>query len=207
MCLWAQNAPVPEAPAGKGLPPRTGPADYQAQAKAGAVIIAADFEQHSLPTLEGSPLTNENYVVVEVALFGQPGARLQLSPNDFSLRINGRKTPQPAQPYGLVVHDVKDPEWQPPEPRGPKASKSAISTGGDSAAGEPAPSPTPVKIPVEVQRGWALRVQKATLPEGDRALPVAGALYFDFRAKANKIHSVELIYAGPAGKATLALQP
>ena len=53
----------------------------------------------------------------------------------------------------------------------------------------------------------AQRVQKATLPEGDRALPQAGLIYFQYRGEAKGIHSVELIYDGPAGKATLALQP
>jgi hypothetical protein len=53
----------------------------------------------------------------------------------------------------------------------------------------------------------AQRVQKATLPEGDRTLPVAGLIYFQYRGGAKGIHSVELIYDGAAGKATLALQP
>jgi hypothetical protein len=53
----------------------------------------------------------------------------------------------------------------------------------------------------------AQRVQKATLPKGDRALPLAGLIFFQYRGAAKGIHSVELIYDGPAGKATLALQP
>jgi hypothetical protein len=53
----------------------------------------------------------------------------------------------------------------------------------------------------------AQRVQKASLPEGDRALPQAGLIFFQYRGKAQGIHSIELIYAGPAGKATLTLQP
>jgi hypothetical protein len=53
----------------------------------------------------------------------------------------------------------------------------------------------------------AQRVQKAALPEGDRTLPVAGLIFFQYRGKTQGIHSIELIYAGPAGKVTLALQP
>jgi hypothetical protein len=49
-------------------------------------------------------------------------------------------------------------------------------------------------------------VQKAALPEGDRALPVAGVIFFPYRGKESGVHSVELIYTGPAGKATVALQ-
>ncbi|MCL5745164.1 MAG: hypothetical protein M1541_14775, partial [Acidobacteria bacterium] len=65
----------------------------------------------------------------------------------------------------------------------------------------------PVKIPIELQRAMAKLVQKATLPEGDRVLPQAGLLYFPYRGKTQRIHSIELIYAGPAGKATIPLQP
>jgi hypothetical protein len=51
------------------------------------------------------------------------------------------------------------------------------------------------------------RVQKAALPGGDRALPQAGLIFFQYRGKTTGIHSLELVYSGPAGKATLALQP
>ena len=53
----------------------------------------------------------------------------------------------------------------------------------------------------------AQRAQKAALPEGDRTLPVAGLLFFQYSGKAKSIRSVDLIYNGPAGKATLELQP
>jgi hypothetical protein len=45
------------------------------------------------------------------------------------------------------------------------------------------------------------------LPEGDRPLPQANLLFFEFHGKTARIRSVELVYTGPAGKATLALQP
>ena len=82
-----------------------------------------------------------------------------------------------------------------------------MNTGGNGDQGGSNEPPPPVKIPIEVQRAMAQRVQKATLPEGDRTLPVAGLIYFQYRGKTQGIHSVELIYDGPAGKATLALQP
>jgi hypothetical protein len=51
------------------------------------------------------------------------------------------------------------------------------------------------------------RVQRAAMLEGDRVLPQAGLLFFEFRGKTQSIKSLELIYSGPAGNATLALQP
>jgi hypothetical protein len=209
ICLsgQGQNTPTPGTGApieAKGLPPRATPADYQVHAQAGAVTVAAEFAGHSVPTAQG-PLTTEDFVVVEMALFGATDARMKISANDFSLRMNGKKAALSSSPYGMILSSVKDPEWQPPEP--PKSkSKGGLTSGGNGDQGDNAPPP-PVKIPIEVQRAMAQRVQKATLPEGDRTLPQAGLIYFQYRGAAKGIRSVELIYDGPAGKATLALQP
>ncbi len=187
----------------KGLPPRASPSDYQSQAQTGTLTIAAEFTGHSLPTLEG-PLITEDYVAIETALFGPAGTQFKISSENFSLRVNGKKTPLPSQPYGLIVTSLRDPEWVPPEPPASK-SKSSISGGGQGQDDSNVP-PTPVKIPVSVQRTMAQRVQKASLPEGDRALPTAGLIFFKYRGKDKNLQSIELLYEGPAGKATLKLQ-
>ena len=205
-CGQGQDTPTKGAQIeAKGLPPRATPADYQAQTKAGTVTIAAEFTGHSVPTLQG-PLTTEDYVVVETGFFGASDGQIRLSSGDFSLRINGKKSPLPSLPYGMVLASLKDPEWEPPEEAKSK-SKSSLSTGGSGGQSQADGPPPPVKIPIGVQRAMAQRVQKATLPEGDRALPVAGLIFFQYRGGAKGIHSVELTYDGPAGKVTLALQP
>ena len=187
-----------------GLPPRATPGDYPSQAKAGKVTIAAEFMGHSVPRPEG-PLTTEDYVVVEAGLFGASGERIQLANDDFSMRINGKKAILPRQPYGLVVSSLKDPSWSPPEEAEPKSkSKTGLSTGGGGDSGS---LPVVVHIPIELQRAMAQYVQKSSLREGDRALPEAGLIFFQYRGPTKKIHSLELIYSGAAGNATLALQP
>lgn len=210
----AQNAPEKAEPfAGKGMPPRSSPADYLSQAQAGTVTIAAEFAGHSLPTLEGSTLNSEDYVAVETGLFGPAGARITLSIADFALRVNGKKTLLPALPYGMVARSAKDLEWEPPEKIAERKEKMTGGGGDDSGgtsinkSGEPKATPTPIKIPLPIQRGWSQRVQRVTLPEGDRALPVAGLLFFEYHGKREKILSLELVYTGPAGKATVTLQP
>jgi hypothetical protein len=50
-------------------------------------------------------------------------------------------------------------------------------------------------------------VQKAAMQEGERPLPQAGLLFFQYRGKLENIKSLELVYTGAAGKATLELQP
>ena len=206
LCVQGQNTQSKEAQIeAKGMPPRATPADYQAHAQAGTVMVAAEFSGHSVPTLQGT-LSTEDYVVIETGLFGSPGSRIKVSSADFSLRINGKKTPLLSQPYGLVVGSVKDPEWEPPVPAASK-SKTSFGGGGKGEQGESNAPPAPVQIPITVQRAMAQRVQRASLPEGDRTLPQAGLIFFQYRGKTQGIHSIELIYAGPAGKATLTLQP
>jgi hypothetical protein len=202
--IHGQNTPRKNVQAeAKGMPLRATPSDYQAHAQAGSVTIAAEFKGHSIASSQ-IVLITEEYVVVEAALFGAADARITLSSADFSLRINGKK-PLTSVPYGLVVGSVKDPEWEPPVPPESK-SKSKVS-GGGKEKGEGNEPPVPVKVPIEVLRDWAQRVRKATLPEGDRPLPQAGLIYFQHRGKTQGIQSIELIYNGPPGKATLTLQP
>jgi hypothetical protein len=195
----AKTEPLNEA---KGMPPRASPDEYQAKAQAGTVTVAAEYTGHSVPTPDGTFATDD-YVVVETALFGPPGARIKLSPGDFSLRLNDRKNPLPSQPYQVVARTLKDPEWSPPVTEESK-SKTGISGSGKSADSEPL---APVRMPIPLQLAMEQHVQKVVMLEGDRALPQAGLLFFEYRGKAKNIHSVELIYAGPAGKATLTLQP
>ena len=198
--LFAQAQPPTE---GQGIPPRTAPADYQAKAEAGTVTIAADFVGHAVPTPQGA-LTSEDFVAFEVAVYGPAGARLKLSFEDFSIRINGKKMPALAQQFGLVMRSLKDPEWQPETPPDSPKSKGGMSTGGGGAQGDPKPEPP--KMPFPLRRAMEQRVQKVVLPEGDRALPLSGLIFFSYRGKDQSIHNVELIYSGPAGKATLTIE-
>jgi hypothetical protein len=207
LCSQEPNPPNKEAQINeaKGMPARATPAEYQAQAKAGEVTIAAEFMGHAVPTPEAT-LSTDDYVVVEVGFFGPPEARTKLSSGDFSLRINGKKAGKllPSQPYALVFKSLKDPEWAPPVQ---EESKSKTTFGGVGRGSGDSGAPAPVHMPFELQRAMQLRVQRAALPEGDRALPVAGLIFFEHRGKTENLHSIELIYDGAAGKATLALQP
>jgi hypothetical protein len=183
----------------KGMPPRTTPGDYQAHAQAGAFTIGAEFAGHSIPDPQ-AVLSTEDYVVVEVGLFGPAGAHLNLSYENFSLRINGKKTPFPAQEFVNVFKSLKNPDYEPPTKSEAKTKTNVNGGGGGADANAPPPV---VHIPIEVERAMQQKVRNISLPEGDRALPAAGLIFFEHRGKAN---SIELIYNGPAGKASMALQ-
>jgi hypothetical protein len=187
----------------KGMPPRAAPSDYQVQMTAGKVTIAADFDGHSVPTMD-SIYASEDYVVVEVAFFGPPEARLKLSIGDFSLQVGEKKAPLVSQPFGYLTHSLKDPEWQPPEEDKEKKSKTGINTGGGGGDNGPV---VPPKMPLELRRAMELKVRKSVLPEGDRALPVAGLIFFQYRGKPQNIKQMELVYSGPAGEASAAMKP
>lgn len=207
VCLHGQAAKEPTIEP-KPIPPRATPGDYQFHAKVGDITIAAEFAGHSIPT-PGGILTTEDFVVVETALYGPEGARLKISTEDFSLRVNGKKTPLPSLPYGRVLSNVKDPEWEPPTPAEPKGGKTKMgSVGGGGGGAEVGSTPPPPPVPpFPVQRALQQRVQKAALLEGDRALPQAGLIFFGYRNKTQSIYELELIYAGPAGKVTIKMTP
>jgi hypothetical protein len=207
ICAQAPTPPSKDAPANelKGMPPRVAPTEYQVHAQAGTITVAAEFLGHSVPTLEGT-YNAEDYVVVEAGLFGPPEARTKLTTGDFSLRINGKKVALPSQPYELVFKSLKDPEWEPSSKD--QKSKTSMSTGGGGGPNDPGSGPPPPpKMPIEMRRAMEQRVQKVSMLEGERPLPQAGLLFFEYRGKTQSIRSLELIYSGAGGNATLALQP
>jgi hypothetical protein len=207
LCAYGQTVPGKEAPVeSKGIPPRLTPAEYQSHAQAGTVTIAAEFTGHSVPTPQGT-LNTEDYLVVELGFFGPAEARTKLAADDFSLRINGKKNALPSQPYGVVLSSLKDPEWEPPVKVEKKSSMSTGGGGGGGGRGESNDPPPVPKMSFPERRAMEQKVQKAALPEGDRALPVAGLIFFQYGGKTKGMKSLELIYNGPAGKATLTLQP
>lgn len=159
---------------------------------------------HSVPTPEHI-FSTEDYIVVEAGFFGPAGAQINLSREDFSLRVNDKKAATPSAPFELVLGSLKDPEWQPPKSKDDDDSKGpgGFTTGGNS---DKLP-PLPPKMPFPLKRAMQQLVEKAAMEIGDRPLPVAGLLFFPYRGKAENIHSLELIYSGAAGKATLTLQP
>ncbi len=196
----ALEAQPPAVKESIGLPPRISAAEYSAHEPAGDITIAAEFLGHSLPTGSGI-LKTEDYVAVETAVFGKASARANVTPDNFTLRINGKKA-VPAQPFELVASSIKDPEWAPPENKS-KTGGVTAGGGGDGGGNEPPPPP---RIPPEVRRANEVKVRKTVMPEGDRALPIAGLLFFRYGGLEKGIHNVELIYSGPNGKAKLVLQ-
>ena len=204
--LVAQTSPTAGARASKGMPARVSANEYLGHAQVGAITIGAEFDEHSVPTPEAL-LTTEDYVSVEVGLFGAAGSHIAVSSTEFSLRINGKKAALPSEQFAAVFRNLRDPSWIPPEQKEKeKPSKTGSLGGAGGDQGDQPSTPAPVHIPPDLERAMQLKVQNAALPEGDRALPVAGIIFFRYGGAAKGIHTVELLYDGPAGKATIKLQ-
>lgn len=195
----AEAAPNESLNRAGGLPPRASAADYQFHTQAGKISIVGEFMGHGVPTLEGGPYTTEDFIMVETGFYGPPDAKLDISYQNFSLRINGKKNPVPASPYLSVFKSLKDPDWDDPN------KKDDTKTQFNSGEGNTSDPPRLIHMPIERQRTMQARVMKVSLGEGEHPLPQAGILFFDYRGDAKSIHSLELIYNGPAGKATLPL--
>ena len=207
-CAAAQTS-APPLKASKGLPPRNNAAEYLSRGQIGKVQVGAEFDRHSVPTAD-SILTTEHFVAVEIGLFGAPGDHLAISYGDFSLNINGKKNPLPTEQYAAVFKNLRDPNWTSPEEI--KAKEDKQSGGGGSGLTtnntqtDNMNMPVIVHIPPEMEKAMATSVTNAALPEGDRQLPIAGLLFFAYSGDAKGIKTVELVYNGPAGKATIPLQ-
>jgi hypothetical protein len=200
----------------QGTPPKTKASDYPVHAEMGTVTLAAEYLVHSLPTPKGNLIATD-YLIVEAAFFGPSLSRLKMSPNDFSLRINGKGEPLSTELPGMVARSIRYP-----------GARSHLEASGSVGAGDgtisAGPRPPPSQFPgdgnertstgppttvksVEEEAAIEYRVQNATLPEGENSLPRSGLLYFYFRGKIKNIHTLELFYDGPMGKSTLKLLP
>jgi hypothetical protein len=201
----------------QGTTPKANASDYPAHAAVGDFTLAAEYLVHSIPAPEGSFFT-EDYLVVEAAFFGPPLARVKMSAEHFTLRINGRKAPLMTQSPGIVGASLKYPDWE----QRPTVTASA----GPVILGGPVPverfpgdpnarrGPAPPRVPESENPGGQAkepampieeRIQRAALPEGEHVAPAGGLLFFPFRGKTKSIRSLELLYDGPAGKVSLKL--
>lgn len=203
---------------GEGTAPKPKPRDYGVHVQVAEVTIGAEFEYRSF-SAAGRSFFVDKHLVVEVALYGPKGKRLNVSAGQFSLRVNGKNRallPQAPQVIayatkwedsGLVVMGgmgnrrviLGGPEPGPRFPGDPRRSRSP------SPSSSPVPEDrTGVSPRGEVDQGKLMA--EAALPHGDKLLPVSGYIYFRYNKKTKSIKKLELLYQGPAGATSLRLK-
>ena len=213
----------------QGLKPREKAGDYPVHAEMkDGFTIAADYLVHTLPTgtlNTTDALVANDYLVVEVAVFGPRGKRIDLSQGSFTLVLDtgkkgGGKTALSPDSAGTVAASIKFSDWtQKPHVEAEGGVGNANVGFGPPMTprfpGDPSVRPLPVPpVPeqnpagIEKERPLSIdeRVQRASLPTGELAPPAAGLLFFAFEGKTKSIKTLELVYEGPAGRVVLKLE-
>jgi hypothetical protein len=179
--------------------------------------VGADFLGRYLP-VGGMTVYSDEFIFVEVAIFGKTGKQVELKNDQFSLRVNG--TALAPQAPGVVTTFNNFPEMvsRPEVVFGDGSGQIEIGGSGRKPrfpGDDPAHTPTPLpRAPADPAGGQVQRkapnpdelVRAAELPTGSRSLPVAGYLFFHYEGKLKKIKRAELDYKGALGNATLTLR-
>jgi len=179
--------------------------------------MGAENLGHSVLAAKGAVVVPD-YLVIEVALYAK--APLRIRADQFQLRINGKKSLVSPQSTGFVAASLTYPDWE---------TRPNLSAGvGIGNAGATIGQPVPVgrfpgdRVPTRrppvadtdpsggVEKDAAEKpeeiVNRTALQEGDAVHPpVSGYVFFPFRSKLKSIKTLELIYEGPLGTATLRL--
>jgi len=198
-----------------GTTPKASAQDYPARATLEKLSIGAEYLVHSFSRGRDMFIAKD-YLVVEVALFPANGQTLLADSGHFSLRVNGHKQALAPQTPEIVAATLKYPD--------PNSGVHSVEQVGPVVFGQPRPAerfpgdpnartnpPRPVpddnlggldkQPPIKAEE----LVVQAALPGGEHRGPTSGYLYFPYRGKVSHIRSLELIFAGPAGNATLQL--
>jgi hypothetical protein len=198
-----------------GTPPKASAQDYPVHANLEKLSIGAEYLLHSFSSGREMFIA-KNYLVVEVALFPAKGQNLLASAAQFSLRVNGRKQAVSAQAPEFVAASLKYPD----QDRGlhPVAGLGPLVLGapppverfpGDPNARTVPPPQMPTDNPSGLDKEPPVTAEelavRAALPEGEHKGPASGFVYFPYRGKLSRIHSLELQFTGPAGSVTLPL--
>lgn len=196
----------------EGVPVRAAAGDYPARAKVAGGELAAEFLGRTVPAPE-APFVLVNYVAVELAVFSTP---CEFNSGHFGLRVNGKQTLL-AQTPGMVAAALQYPDWE--GARGLEATAGAgnmdVVLGrktntvprfpGDRRV-PTAPPGTPGKTETNEKVAPWEWVGKLAWGDGPCKAPAAGLLYFPYKGSLAKLKTVELVYSGAEGKATLALR-
>jgi hypothetical protein len=215
--LLFSAAPLAFAQNISGFDPRPSGADYPAHASNDAVSVGAVF----LAGADQRKILGEDwsgsYLIVEVALYPEPGRPLTVAPRDFMLRVGTERVapvdaeaivPYPRTHSGPVAPDSKvhvrtvDTIGVASGPYGRKTvyTDSQVQVGvGDT----PYPSQPPPPRDPKFERRRAL--EEKELSDAKTAKPIAGYLYFPKPKHLAKDAACELDYYGDAGQLKLAL--
>jgi hypothetical protein len=190
--------------------PRSKISDYPVHAKLSAMEIGVEYLLNSIALDKGMYIARD-HLVLEVAIFPSTQAGVNVSPSQFTLRVNNKMILYTDSP-GAVASLLKYPDWQ----THPNATAQAGVGNGSVILGAPPPvarfpgdhradrppsvprveQPDPSGEPKAADRPIETQIAIAALPEGPSQKPVKGLLFFPFSGKTKSIRSLDLIYDG-----------
>lgn len=194
----------------EGLPPRSDAAHYAARAESKGVKIAAEIlSPDEVRNMFSTDLSN--YIVVEVAVWPTPNKELDLSPVDFSLRLDGGRAPiRPVSPKtiaGVIQRrgqSRRDDITLYPSVgvhTGSWGTGTNVGVGIGTGGSSPGPASTD-----RDRRTMELELDEKGLADAVVQKPVAGYLYFPAGAsKGKRLTSCELLYESDAASLQLTL--
>jgi hypothetical protein len=223
--LWVSVIVLTGLAAAQGPRPKEQVTDYPVHAALhDGYTIGAEYLVHTLPTRTRSGKTDalvaNDYLVIEIALYGPKFGSIDALSGTFELRINNQKTTLTPDSPGTVAGSIKFSDWTQKRTLEMEAGSgnAGVTMGptrtprfpGDTSAGSPKPSPVPEQNPGGYERDQPQtieeRVESSSLHHADLNTPFAGLIYFPFTGKTKTIKTLELTYDGPKGKATLKLE-
>ena len=192
-----------------GVPPRSDAADYAARAEARGLKVAAEIlSPDQVRNMFATDLSN--YIVVEVAVWPDAGKALDLSPVDFSLRLDGGRAPiRPVSPKTIAGVIQRKGQSRRDDitlyptvglHTGSWGTGTSVGVGVGTGGNGPGPASTD-----RDRRTMELELDEKGLADGSVQKPVAGYLYFPASSKGKKLTSCELLYESDAAKLQLTL--
>ena len=192
------------------ISPRLEVTEYETQASTSRVQFGAALLSRSEAARFFTPLEDQ-YYVVEVAVYPVQGQAVELEPGSFRLRTEG-KSRKPQNPHAIATFLLKT---APPAPGMETTSRRSESIGIRRETGRPTEVFTEQRRGVGISSGhyWTHEdrermyneLSSQELPEGSTAEPVAGYLYFSIKSQATP-ETMELVFRDAGENVTLRLR-
>ncbi len=207
----------------RGLRPRADISDYHSHDKQDGIAVAAEVMDSEQARHAFASSIYNGYVVVEVAVYPEPGQSVDLSSFDFALRVAGqsppirpasartiagvlhRKANKSSNPSDVVVYPTVgvgyesgnggyDPVYGGQRRSGWHTNAGVgVATGGQGN-GQPPPAATD-----RDRSTMETELDEKALPEGPASKAVAGYLYFPLPARKKPSDVIALDYRSSAG--------
>lgn len=216
-----------------GIPVRSAPTDYATRNVVDGVTVAATvLTPEQIRKTFSKDLNHEGYIVVEVAIWPAAGAVLDVTPDEFALRVGSNPTILASQtPAAIAAGDKKVMSSKaPPQLPGNVhvyntatigyesgnrryGQPGGVYTGTATTVGigdprYPAPGPPPQSAPRGAKPDWTAakqELEQKELPAGRISQPVAGYMYFLKVPTKEKRPEYELAWYRTTGQIRLAV--